>query len=113
MKDFMDYCDMQLQSEMYTDDGCAPVTQPCVYNGLSKLPNGGGVRSELDEGLHLLHLVGVGHADNAAHLHAVVRVEYILNLAGVDVVAGAGFILSVNSPKRRIASKCWAITPQS
>lgn len=38
LKDFMDYCDMQLQSEMYTDDGCAPVTQPCVYNGLSKLP---------------------------------------------------------------------------
>lgn len=37
LKDFMDYCDVQLQSETAADD-CAPVTQPCVYNGLFKLP---------------------------------------------------------------------------
>lgn len=38
LKDFMDYCDMQLQSEIPVNDSCAPITQPCVYSGLSKLP---------------------------------------------------------------------------
>ena len=48
----------------------------------------GDAGGELDEGLDLLHPVGVGDADNAAHLHHLVRVEDVLDLTGVDVVAG-------------------------
>ena len=48
----------------------------------------GDAGGELDEGLDLLHPVGVGDADNTAHLHHLVRVEDVLDLTGVDVVAG-------------------------
>ena len=44
--------------------------------------------NQLDEGFDLLHLVGIRHADDAAHLHEFVGVQNVLNLGGVDVVAG-------------------------
>ncbi len=37
MKDFMDYCDAQLQSESKKGE-CAPTAKSFVYTGLSKLP---------------------------------------------------------------------------
>ena len=49
---------------------------------------GGHAGLEHHEGLDLLHLIGIGHADDAAHLHVLMGVQNVLQLAGIDVVAG-------------------------
>ena len=45
-------------------------------------------RAEHDEGLDLLHLVGVFHADDAGQKHLLIAVDDVFQLARIDVVAG-------------------------
>ena len=59
-----------------------------AHQRLTGLVIGGNAGSELDERFDLLHPVGIGNADDAGHLNHIVRVEDILNLTGIDVVAG-------------------------
>ena len=58
-----------------------------VHDLLAGLVAGLVVGLEHDEGLDLLHLVGILHADDAAHVHALVLVQDALDLGGIDVVA--------------------------
>ena len=59
-----------------------------VHDHLLGLLRGLEAGGQLHEGLDLLHLVGIRHADDAAHLHGGVGVQDVLQLAGIDVVAG-------------------------
>ena len=42
---------------------------------------------KLHKGLYLLHLIGIRHTDDAAHLHQLMGIQNVLQLAGVNVVA--------------------------
>ena len=53
-----------------------------------RLVVGGDAALEHHKRLHLLHLVGIGHADDTAHLHVLMGVQNILQLTGIHVVAG-------------------------
>ena len=60
------------------------VGQQFLADSLVRLYSG----SQLDKSLDLLHLVWIRHTDYTAHLHLLMGVQNILDLAGIHIVAG-------------------------
>ena len=59
-----------------------------AHQRLTGLVVGGDAGSKLDERFDFLHPVGIGNADDAGHLDHIIRIEDVLNLTGINIVAG-------------------------
>ena len=62
------------------------VFKQLLLHGLARFKAG----LEHHKRLYLLYLIRIGHAYNAAHVHGLVRIEYVFHLGRINIVA-AGY----------------------